>query len=128
MAPKTQTVAIPAAQLQAYPAGRATCAKLGGVAVIVFRGADGAVKVAPNVCVHMGAAFGDMEDAGKMTCSFHGATLDPATMTYLSAPKALGGMGTKVEKGTAHPTFPVTLNADGSASVELPVAGGCEVA
>jgi len=124
---KTQTVSIPAAQLQAYPAGKATCAKLGGVAVIVFRSADGAVKVAPNQCVHMGAALGDMED-GKMQCSFHGATLDPATMTYLSPPKALGGMGTKVEKGTAHPTFPVTVNADGSASVELPAAGGCEVA
>ena len=124
----TKTVVIPAAQLQGYPAGKSTCAKVGGAAVIVFKAADGSVKVAPNKCVHMGAAFGDIEEAGSLTCSFHGAKLNPSTMTYSAGPKALASMGTKCEVGTAQPTFPVTVNADGSASVEVPAGGGCEIA
>ena len=133
MASKTKTVVISADELKGYPVGKATCTKVGGQAVIVYRAADGSVRVAPNSCAHSGAALSnckdsDIEDAGKLVCSFHGAVLDPATMTYSKGPKFMAGVGNKVEAGTPHPTLAVTVNADGSASVEVPVGGGCSVA
>ena len=136
------TIVIPAAQLAAYPVGKAVCQTVSGKAVIIYKPADGgAVRVAPNSCLHMGnqgkgtdmlAKFSeckDIEDAGKLVCGFHGAKLDPATMTYSCAPQNLATMGTPVEKGTAHPQFAVTMAANGDASVEIPAAGaGCTVA
>ena len=77
------TVVIPAATLAAYPAGKAVCQTVGGRPVIVYKSADGAVKVAPNSCAHMGnmgrgndvlakfAESKDIEDAGKLVCGFH---------------------------------------------------------
>ena len=71
----------------------------------------------------------DVEDMGKLVCGMHGAKLDAATMTYVSGPKMAGFIGTKVEAGTPQPTFAVTMNADGSATLVAPPAakGGCEV-
>lgn len=135
------TVVIPAATLAAYPAGKAVCQTVGGRPVIVYKAADGAVKVAPNSCAHMGnmgrgndvlakfAESKDIEDAGKLVCGFHQATLDPATMTYSRGPKFLATMGNKVESGTRHPEFVVKMGANGDANVEIPAAGGgCAVA
>lgn len=133
------TVVIPAATLAAYPVGKAVCQTVGGRPVIIFKAADGAVKVAPNSCAHMGskgndvlskfAESKDIEDAGKLVCGFHQATLDPATMTYSRAPKLLATMGNRVEPGTRHPEFVVKMGANGDASVEIPAAGGgCAVA
>ena len=124
-----KTVQVSAAEVAGFPAGRGTCAKLGGVAVIVFKGADGALKIAPNVCAHMSAGFAaDVEDAALLKCSMHGAKLDPSTMAYVTPPALMAGMGGKVAKGTAQPQFAVTANADGSASFEVPDGKGCELA
>jgi len=48
------TVVIPAATLAAYPTGKAVCQTVGGRPVIIYKASDGAVKVAPNSCAHMG--------------------------------------------------------------------------
>jgi nitrite reductase/ring-hydroxylating ferredoxin subunit len=135
------TVVIPAATLAAYPTGKAVCQTVGGRPVIIYKASDGAVKVAPNSCAHMGnmgkgsdmlAKFSeskDIEDAGKLVCGFHQATLDPSTMIYSHAPKNLASMGNKVEAGTKHPEFVVKMSANGDANVDIPAAGGgCAVA
>jgi dihydrolipoamide dehydrogenase len=41
----TKSVTIPAAQVAGFPAGRGTCATVEGKALIVFKGADGSLKV-----------------------------------------------------------------------------------
>lgn len=71
----------------------------------------------------------DVEDAAKLVCGMHGAKLDAATMTYVSGPKFASFVGNKVAAGTPQPTFTVTMNADGSATLVAPPAGkgGCEV-
>ncbi len=112
--------------------GKGHCHNAGKVALIVFKGADGSLKVAPNSCLHMGQSLApDVEDAGLMKCGMHNAKLDCATMTYKSGPSFLKGMGTKVEEGAAQPQFTVAMNADGSATLTPPAGfkagGGCHV-
>jgi len=125
----TKSVTIPAAQVAGFPAGRGTCATVEGKALIVFKGADGSLKVAPNNCTHMNAAFKpDVEDAHLMVCVMHGAKMDPSKMAYTSGPKIMGSMGGKVESGTPLPQLKTTVNADGSATIEVPAGGGCLVA
>jgi nitrite reductase/ring-hydroxylating ferredoxin subunit len=136
----TKTVVIPAAEVAAFPTGKAVCQMVGGMPVLIYKAADGAVKVAVNSCEHMGSGGAgdklskfavDIEDAGKVVCGFHQAKLDMATMTYVSEPKRFATAGKKIEAGKSkHPEYAVTMGADGSASVQIPAAGGsgCAVA
>lgn len=126
------TFTLSADEVAALAVGKATCMKLGGKhAVVYFKSPDGALKVAPNTCVHMSAALSpDVEDVARVKCGMHGAVLDASTMAYVSGPTFMAGTGGKCEAGTPQPQFAVTRNADGSATLVAPEMpkGGCAVA
>ena len=103
------------------------------VAVIVFSGADGSIKACLNKCAHMDSKFApDVEDMGKMKCTFHGWKLDPATMSYVegSNPKVMG-FELKMEGAKRkQPELTAIKNADGSLTLTVPEGmkvdgGGC---
>ena len=121
---------LPASTIAGIPYETATCTKIGKTSLIVYKTASGELKVCSSKCLHMNQALSpDVEDAGMMKCGMHNAKLDPKTMTYVSGPSFLKGMGVKVDAGTAQPQYTVTLRDDGSAALVAPPApegqGGC---
>ena len=129
-----ETLVLSAEAIASLPSGKGVCHRLGKISLIIFKPADGSlIKVAPNTCLHMTQTLSpDVEDTGLMKCGMHNALLDPATMTYKSGPTFLKGMGKPVNEGTPQPTFSVTMNPDGSATLTPPEGfksggGGCSV-
>ena len=125
-------VVVTKAEADSIKAG-ASCVTLGGAHMLAFKAADGALTLAPNVCVHMGAQFKvDIEDAGKFKCTMHGVKMDGSTLEYCpgSHPRAMGMEISKIPEHTKQPTYSVVKNADGSLTCTAPEgkAGGCELA
>ena len=77
------SLTVPAAVLSAIALGSHKCTTVGGHHLIIYKGPDGKLRVAPNKCQHMGGSFStDVEDAAILKCGFHSWKLNPATMTY----------------------------------------------
>jgi len=74
------TLTLSAEEIAKLPMGTAACIKVDKVALVAFRTKD-TLLVAPNRCAHAGGKFSvDIEDAGTLKCSYHGAKIDARTM------------------------------------------------
>lgn len=48
-----KSLTLSAAEIASFPVGKGHCHTAGNVALIVFKAADGSLKVAPNTCMHL---------------------------------------------------------------------------
>ena len=106
-----------------------SCAVIAQQSLLLHKAPDGALRAAPNACVHMGGSF-DMEDMGSSTvakCVLHGWRIDTATMEYVpgSVAKMIGGASVPVTAATKQPVYTVTRRADGGATLTPPRDGKC---
>ena len=53
MAADSLTLTLSAADVSSFPVGKGVCHTAGKVSLIVFKSADGLLKVAPNTCAHL---------------------------------------------------------------------------
>jgi nitrite reductase/ring-hydroxylating ferredoxin subunit len=137
----TNVVTITASDYASIPEASAKCLygkneKNKTVSVIVYNGQGGVIKACFNKCKHMDAKFApDIEDIGKMKCTFHGWKLDPATMTYADdSNPALAGFTIARPEGEARKQDELVAkkNEDGSLTLTVPDGvkppGGCVMA